>query len=232
MDNFTADQFSDKPETGYAQLVVFDIDGTLIDSEAYDASLFKQAIRDVLNIEICDNWSSYRHVTDGGILDEIIDTHGITDNRNTVHDEVKKLFFELNERYLSERPGALREIPGAKDFLTQLENKESVRVAIATGGWEETAVMKLEGVGINTGDLVIVSSSDAHCRTEIIKLAENRALAGRNAVKKTYFGDGVWDKQACEELDYDFVAIGANVDHRTRFADYLSPDEIFVHLGL
>ncbi len=232
MDNYTNEKYFQEAETEQLQLVVFDIDGTLIDSEEYDASLFKQAIKSVIDIEIGDDWSSYRNVTDGGILDEIIDTHGITGNKDVLHNQVKELFFELNERYLTKRPGALREIPGARDFIGRLNSMESVTIAIATGGWEETARLKLEGVGIETDNLIIASSSDAHSRTEIIKLAENRALVGRNATRKTYFGDGVWDKQACEELDYNFIAIGNNVDHITRFSDFLSMEDIFFNLGL
>ena len=216
----------------YRQLVMFDIDGTLIDSREYDASLFKQAIKEVLDIEIGDNWSSYRHVTGGGILEEIIETCGIVYDRHLIHDKVKQLFFDLNEKYLAERPQALREIPGARMFIDRLRDIESVTLAVATGGWEETARMKLEGVGIETAGLVLASSSDAHSRTEIIKLAERRALAGKDISRKTYFGDGIWDKRACEILDYNFIAIGDNVDHDTRFPDFLSVQAIISHLGL
>lgn len=218
--------------TRYRQLVMFDIDGTLIDSREYDANLFKQAIKEVLDIEIGDNWSSYRHVTGGGILEEIIETSGIVYDRNLIHDKVKQLFFDLNERYLTERPQALREIPGARQFIDRLKDMESVMLAVATGGWEETAKMKLEGVGIETTGLVLASSSDAHSRTEIIRLAESRALAGEEVLRKTYFGDGIWDKRACEALDYDFIAIGNNVDHHTRFPDFLATEAIISRLGL
>ena len=213
-------------------LVMFDIDGTLIDSGEYDAVLFKQAIKDVLDIEISDDWSSYRNVTDSGILEEIIDNFGIVSDRSLIHDQVKQRFFDLNEKYLRDRPAALREIPGAKDFINRLDKMASVAIAIATGGWEETARFKLEGVGIDTANLVLTSSSDALSRAEIIRLAENRALAGRNAVEKIYFGDGIWDKRACEELNYNFIAIGNNVDHETRFMNFLAADELISHLGL
>lgn len=218
--------------TGFRQLVIFDIDGTLIDSTEYDAMLFKQAIREVLDIEIGDDWSSYRNVTDGGILDEVLENCGIVYDRNLIHDKVKQLFFDLNERYLAERPQALREVPGAKSFIDRLKGVETVTVAIATGGWEDTARMKLNGVGIETSDLILASSSDAHSRTEIIKLAEKRALAGEDMARKTYFGDGIWDKYACEALDYEFIAIGDSVDHRVRFQDFQEADAIFTHLGL
>lgn len=214
------------------QLVMFDIDGTLIDSEEYDACLFKQAIKEVLDIEIGDDWSAYRHVTDSGILEEIIDSCGIVSDRSLIHDRVKQRFFDLNEKYMRERPAALREIPGAKDFIRRLNIMDSVAVAIATGGWEETAKLKLEGVGIDTANLILTSSSDAHSRAEIIKLAENRALGGRNAARKTYFGDGIWDKKTCEALNYNFIAIGSNVDHDTRFRNFLESEEIISHLGL
>lgn len=215
-----------------ARLVLFDIDGTLVDSSEYDAMLFKQAIRDVLDIDIGDNWSSYRNVTDAGILDEVMENCGVVYDRNLIHDRVKQLFFDLHEEYLSERPRALREVPGARKFLDELRSMDSVTVAIATGGWEETARMKLEGIGIETTALALATCSDASSRTEIIRIAEQRALAGRVALTRVYFGDGIWDKYACEALDYDFIAIGNGVDHATRFPDFMDQQAIFTRLEL
>ena len=50
-------------------LILFDIDGTLVDSNEFDSEFYVQAVRKVLRIEVGDDWSAYQHVTDGGILD-------------------------------------------------------------------------------------------------------------------------------------------------------------------
>ena len=49
--------------------VIFDIDGTLVQSVEVDESLYVKAIRSVLGqIEFRSNWADYEFVTDTGIL--------------------------------------------------------------------------------------------------------------------------------------------------------------------
>ena len=53
-----------------------------------------------------------------------------------------------------------------------------------------------------------------------MQIAEKRALAGRKANRRAYFGDGGWDKRASEELGYDFIAIGDKVQHHAQYPDF------------
>jgi len=95
-----------------------------------------------------------------------------------------------------------------------------VRVAVATGGWEPTARLKLEHVGIRTAALALASASDATARAAIMRLAEWRALQGAAPTRATYFGDGPWDRRASAELGYDFVAVGGGVEHPVACQDF------------
>ncbi len=213
-------------------LIAFDIDGTLIDSDEFDSELFVQAVQTVLAIDIDDDWSAYRHVTDGGILDEIIDNEGIKTDRLRVHSDVRATFVGLVADYLNGRGGRLREIPGARTFLAELRSRPDVAIALATGGWEETARMKLRAAGLNPDEPSFASGSDAIRRVEIMQIAEQRALRGRPASRRTYFGDGSWDQKASLELGYDFFAIGEKVEHTARYPDFRRPDLILARLGL
>ena len=49
--------------------VIFDIDGTLVESAGFEDDLYVAAVRDVLG-DVCirKTWNTYRHVTDTGIL--------------------------------------------------------------------------------------------------------------------------------------------------------------------
>jgi len=211
-------------------LVLFDIDGTLVDSDEFDSELYVQAVREVLGIEIGDDWSAYRNVTDGGILDEIIGKAGLTAGRLRIHAEVKAVFAGLVSECLDEREGRLPEIEGAGAFLAALESLPEVSMALATGGWEETARMKLRAAGLDRYSIPLASGSDALTRVEIMQIAEKRALEGRDAGRRTYFGDGVWDKRASEELGYDFIAIGDKVQHHARYPDFRQKQTILAHL--
>ena len=213
-------------------LVLFDIDGTLVDSDEFDSELFVRAVREVLGIEIGDDWSAYRNVTDGGILEEIMDNAGLKSGRVRIHSEVKDVFAGLVSEYLDDREGRLPEIEGAGAFLAQLESLPEVSMALATGGWDETARMKLRASGLDRCSLPLASGSDALTRVEIMQIAEKRALDGRKPCRRTYFGDGIWDKRASEELGYDFIAIGDKVHHHARYPDFGEKAVILRMLGL
>lgn len=213
-------------------LILFDIDGTLVDSDEFDSELYVQAVQEVLGIEIGDDWSAYRNVTDGGILDEIIDNAGLKAGRSRIHSEVKTVFACLVSEYLDQKDGRLPEIEGAGAFLAELESLPNVSMALATGGWEETARMKLRAAGVDRYSLPLASGSDALTRAEIMQVAEKRALGGRKASRRIYFGDGVWDKRASEELGYEFVAIGDKVQHHARYPHFGRGKAILTHLGL
>lgn len=213
-------------------LILFDIDGTLADSQEFDSELFVCAVRTVLGIRIDDDWSTYRNVTDGGILDEIIDGAGLRSDRTRIHREVRDTFVRLVAEFMQEQGGRLPEIPGAQAFLADLQSRSSVAVGLATGGWEETARMKLQAAGLSADDLCLASGSDALTRVEIMQLAAKRALNGATAGRTAYFGDGVWDKRASEALRYQFIAIGNNVEHTAQFTDFRDPAPILKALGL
>ena len=81
--------------------------------------------------------------------------------------------------------------------------------------------MKLRAIGLDPETLTLSSGSDAISRVEIMQIAADRALAGRPADRKTYLGDGAWDRDASRQLGWDFIGIGRNLAHSTRFDDFL-----------
>lgn len=213
-------------------LILFDIDGTLVDSSGYETPLYSDAVSEVLDIPFERDWGRYKHVTDGGILDEIMEGSGLALDRQDVQARVQSGFVRRTKRYVADNPDAVKEIPGAKALVHKLCADPSCAVAIATGGWEETARLKLSGIGIDVTRIPLASSSDATSRVEIMKIAEQRALNGARSNKKTYFGDAIWDKSASESLGYDFVAVGSTVSHPVRFEDLRDHEKIFKQLGL
>ena len=188
-------------------------------------------MRAVLGIEINDDWTCYRHVTDSGILDQILGENDFAADAERLRAKVKSRFVEYVGGYLEERGGALPEIEGARALIDELQAHPEVVVAIATGGWRETAVMKLRAIGVEPESIALATSSDSLSREEIIGLAQQRALGERPPTRRTYFGDGPWDKKASAEIGYDFVAVGHRVDHHVRFADLSDTAEILRYLG-
>ncbi len=208
---------------------MFDIDGTLVDSEPFDSMLYTEAIQEILNIERSHDWSAYKHVTDSGILSELLDELGFSENKLDLMEQTKKLFISKVNEYLQGNP--MHQITGAGDFLDYLLNRNDVQVAIATGGWRETAELKLKKGGFTLEKLQITSANDHYSRTRIMEIAETRTNISEFKTR-TYFGDARWDKNACDTLGYNFVLVGSNFQHDQRIDDFRSHSDALRYIGL
>jgi phosphoglycolate phosphatase-like HAD superfamily hydrolase len=213
-------------------LVMFDIDGTLVDSAGFDGQLYADAVRDVTGVVLDQRWGRYEHVSDSGILEQVLRDARFDRERAALAARVQELFVGRVRDYLEREANTVREIAGAKRLVERLHALPDVRVAIATGGWEPTARMKLEHVGIDVNAVGFASGSDARARTDIMRLSAERALRGTPPARSTYFGDGPWDRQASAELGYDFVAVGRGVTHPVAFDDLSDFDAILERLHL
>lgn len=210
-------------------LVMFDIDGTLVKSYDFDSECYKLAVFDVLGVEVNSDWGQYQHVTDAGILREIIESRSLQNEYESIFTEVKKHFILRVRKYISNHE--VLEITGASKFLSVLVSRRDVKISLATGGWSETARMKLEAAGINHSNIPIASSCDHYSRIEIMRVAETRS--GEHRFKsKTYFGGGSWDRKASKSLNYNFVAVGSRITNSKSIHDYCDSQEALRCIGL
>jgi len=199
--------------------LIFDIDGTLVESFKFDEVIYCQSIRKVTGIEIDNNWSNYQHVTDDGILNEVISANGLDKEADEIRKNVRLAFIEGISNYVN--TNKIKSIPGAIQFINRLSEMKNIRVSFATGGWYETALLKLDSAGFNFTKEHIFSSNDHFKRTEIIKMAQSR-LKKHSDYTCTYFGDAEWDKQACKELEMNFILVGNRTTHHSQISDFKS----------
>jgi phosphoglycolate phosphatase-like HAD superfamily hydrolase len=193
-------------------LVVFDIDGTLTDTNVVDGECYWQAVCEVLEIfgEQPD-WSRFRNVTDAGIAAELCVRHR---NREVNGKEIEaigaRLTALLELALAGEDPVALQ-IPGAAEILSMLSNSSQFAIALATGGLRLSAELKLRRAGLPFTLLPMASSTDAVSREDILRIVAGRAAEkhARQFTSFTYVGDGVWDVRTARELGWRFIGIGS-----------------------
>jgi len=189
--------------------VVFDIDGTLLDSTSVDGTLYIAAVEKVLGkVRIRETWSQYEHVTDSGILDQILRDNGLTRDPNVIA-TIKNAFVDGLRGHIKQC-GPFKEIPGALAFVRGMTRS----FAYATGGWAASAVLKLESAGFPTLGVPLSSADDSPQRRAIMENAL-RQLGRCDTI--TYYGDGEWDRDAALSLGWRFVPVGGALGGITRF---------------
>jgi phosphoglycolate phosphatase-like HAD superfamily hydrolase len=191
-------------------LVMFDIDGTLTETMKVDEECFLRSLADIYGFTgVETDWSKYKHTTDSGIFHEIhLDRTGrLPSDAEVSH--FQQHFVSL----LASASCATAFVPvtGACRLLSDLSASAKYRVSLATGGWSDSARLKMARAGMCFDDHPAASADDAHDRESIMRISGRRAVDQHGAPfdKTVYVGDGVWDARACRALGIPFIGIGS-----------------------
>jgi phosphoglycolate phosphatase-like HAD superfamily hydrolase len=191
-------------------LVMFDIDGTLTETRKIDEECFVRSLAEIYGFTgVETDWSGYKHTTDSGIFHEIhlARTGRLPSDAETSH--FRQHFVGLL-RFASST-SAFAPVTGAQQLLSDLSASPKYRVSLATGGWCDSARIKMTSAGMCFDDHPAASADDAHDRESIMKISRQRAVErhGMPFVSAVYVGDGIWDARACRTLGIPFIGIGS-----------------------
>ncbi len=185
--------------------VIFDIDGTLLESAAVDDELYRTVLRRVLGpIEFRESLTEYEFVSDSGILSQVLVDNKLQHLPDSTSEIISNFVGDL-QTHISKN-GAFCEIPGARNLVASLRHSRDHYVAIATGGWSASASLKLESAKFDLSDITLSASDTERDRTRIMRSALDRPEVEYESI--TYYGDGPWDRDACEVLGWNFIPVG------------------------
>jgi phosphoglycolate phosphatase-like HAD superfamily hydrolase len=194
------------------RLAVFDVDGTLTDTAEIDSECFSRAIVEEFGFQDFNpRWSSYTEFTDSSIIREIFEERR---GAGPTPDEVERLierFVGLLESAHAEEPARFAPIRGAPALVRGLSADRGWRVAVATGGWERSARLKLGYAGIGIGSAPLASAEVSPSRSEIVRWAidqAGRAPSGGGFGRVVLVGDTRRDLRVARELELPFVGVG------------------------
>jgi phosphoglycolate phosphatase-like HAD superfamily hydrolase len=195
------------------KLAIFDIDGTLTNTNNIDDECFVKALSEAHAInEISRDWASYTHTTDSGITLEIFQDRFGRDPEVSELDKFKSCFVEnLNQQYHSDSSN-FTAIAGASVALTKLKGETDWAVAIATGCWRESALLKLRAAMIDINGIPAAFAEDGLSREEILQSAVSKSLEQYRLsrfTKTVSIGDGLWDVRTARRLSFTFLGIGS-----------------------
>jgi phosphoglycolate phosphatase-like HAD superfamily hydrolase len=192
------------------QLVLFDIDGTLLLTGGAGKIAFERAFNELHGIR--DAWGNTvpDGKTDPIIFEEIFQR---TLNRKPTEEEYGTLKLRYSQCFRSallEAPN-FRLMPGIPELLRLLRRKTGFLLGLATGNFEMTAWLKLERGGIRPYFGFGGFGSDSADRLKLTEKALERAedLTGEKPVRNSVFvvGDTPHDIEAGKALGLKTVAV-------------------------
>jgi HAD superfamily hydrolase (TIGR01509 family) len=178
--------------------VLFDIDGTLVDSNYLHVFAWCRAFDDV-GIDV-EAWRIHRSIGMDG-------TQLVKSLSNDADDDVQQRLKDLHLQYLKEAAPLLRPLPGARELLQRVHSL-GLQVVLASSANEEE--LSMSRGALDCDDLVsaVTSSKDvdvAKPEPTIIEVAMDRA--GVDAGHAVFVGDAVWDVVACDRAHVPAIGL-------------------------
>ncbi len=182
------------------QALIFDLDGTLIDSVYMHVVAWQQTLREH-NIDV-DAWRIHRRIGMSG--DVMLAAFAIEfGKRITNPDKLAKRHAQLFKRLAQPQPHA-----GARALLKQLR-REHIRFGIASSGARKDIAPALKAVGVVASDVVVTRDdvSDGKPHGDLFDACRQRlALEASNCLA---VGDAVWDAISARRAGMPFIGLAS-----------------------
>ncbi len=196
-------------------LLIFDVDGTLVQCNDYaDSRCFAATYEQLYGKRFPTiDWRRYPHVTDTTIFNTVIQQHF---DREATPEEMwhfEAIYLQQLQQNRQLRPVDYYEIPGATALFKRLMADEQYVLAVATGGWQRPAHIKLQHVGIPSHAMLVSGADGKTTREAIIEEVLHLAHQRHGSFRKiVYVGDAIWDVLTTRNLRMDFVGIRRHND--------------------
>lgn len=208
------------------RLLLFDIDGTLIDSGGAGIQSLKDVLQQQFGITDDLRGVEVAGKTDTGIVHQIL-----RKMRIPVEDETTKAFLDLYLEFLAkELPlRAGRVLPGVPELLQRLRERPQNVLALLTGNLERGAKLKLSHYGIWDFFEFGAFADDHHDRNELGPFAQRRAREKHAidfaAAEIDVIGDTPHDIACGKAIGARTIAVATGTFSRAQLATH-RPDRI------
>jgi HAD superfamily hydrolase (TIGR01509 family) len=208
--------------------VLFDVDGTLVDSNYLHVHAWSRAFAEA-GIEV-EAWRIHRSIgMDGSRLIESLTGDADRDAQEQAED--------LHSRYYKEMEPLLKALPGARELLERVSTI-GLQVVLASSASEEE--LSMSRAVLDRDDLVSAATSSkdvdvAKPEPTIIEIALKRA--GVDANHAVFVGDAVWDVIACGRAGVPAIGLLSGGVSREELekagaeAVFGNPQDLLDHIG-
>ena len=209
-----------------APAVLFDIDGTLVDSNYLHVHAWQRAFTE-LGLEV-QSWRIHRCIgMDGSSLIEELGSGDVEDPERAK---------DLHSRFYAETVGLLRPLPGARALLDAVADM-GLQVVLATSAPEHELSI-LRKVLDDDVFSALTSSGDvdtAKPEPDIVRVALDRAGVGPE--QAVFVGDSTWDVTAAARAGVECVCLRSGgisrdeLEYAGAIAVFEDPRDLLEHVG-
>jgi phosphoglycolate phosphatase len=194
-------------------LVLFDIDGTLVDVRGAGRRSFIRALRDTWSIDDTLDDVRFGGATDLGVLAQLR-------QRLDLDTESEAAFFRNMERALAAELSTEKPLvyAGVHACLARLTKDVDVTLGFVTGNAMRCAFVKVEQAGLDRSVFDVGGYGDEHPdRNELARLARTRAESAQGPFERVLLiGDTPSDVRAAKAIGA--VAVAVTTGHASRAA--------------
>ena len=153
------------------KFILFDIDGTLLDSGGAGTSSLNIAFEEIFAIKEAFRSINMAGKTDMQILKEAFELYKI-DHSNGIIPEFYRNYVRLLREHISKGSGHIK--PGIREALRELQARKECILGLLTGNIEEGARVKLDFFGLNSYFSIGAFGSDDEDRNKLLPIAVDK----------------------------------------------------------
>ncbi|MED5812154.1 HAD family hydrolase [Mycolicibacterium sp. 050232] len=178
--------------------VLFDVDGTLVDTNYLHVHAWARAFREE-NVDV-ESWRIHRSIgMDGDSLVANLSRDASDAVQQRLKDRHSSLYRDVTELIVR--------LPGARELLHHL-TESGVRVVLASSAPEDE--LSIARTVLDSDDAIAAATSSKDVDTAkpdpgIVKVALDRA--GVSAEQAVFVGDAVWDGEAATRIGVPFIGL-------------------------
>ena len=192
--------------------ILFDIDGTLVDSNYLHVHAWQRAFAEV-GVDV-ESWRIHRGIgMDGSsLLEELMP-------EDSSSEDTKARAKDLHSRFYQETAHLLKPLPGTRRLL-DLVAATGLQVVLATSAPEDELALLRKVLDQDEIVSAVTSSGDvdtAKPKPDIVEVALQRAGVG--ADRAVFVGDSIWDIRAAARAGVECIGVESGGVDRLRLQD-------------
>ena len=211
-------------------LVLFDIDGTMLQPGSGARKSMAQAIKQEIQDDVKIEPGFFAGKTDILILSELLRRAGYSENDiPPVRKSILKNYIHNMKQFYNAKSDA-RLYPGVIELIDSLRTEPNIHMGLLTGNIEEGARIKLGPFGLNEAFPVGAYGEDGYLRTELTAVAVKRSeeyygvkFLPHNII---VIGDTVEDIKCSKVVGARTIAVSQHLNNENELYE-MDPDHVF-----